>query len=140
MPVLVDTSVWSLALRRKPKHLNSTQAAIVIDLQQLLRDGQTRLVGAIRQELLTGIRDPGQYEWLRDYLRAIPDTDLAERDYEDAAAAANRCIAAGIAVNNVDLLICAVAMRRGWEIYTTDDDYQYYTNRLPIRLRPLAIS
>ena len=98
MAVLVDTSVWSLALRRSTKHLNPAQAAIVADLQELLRDGQARLVGAIRQELLTGIREQRQFESLRDYLRAIPDTELGERDYENAAAAANRCLAFGIAI------------------------------------------
>jgi predicted nucleic acid-binding protein len=138
VPVLVDTSVWSLALRRNPQHLNQSQAATVADLQELLRDGQVHLIGPVRQELLTGIRERKQFERLRDYLRGLPDAELSEADYENAAAAGNRCISGGIAINNVDLLICAVSMDRRWEIYTTDDDFLQYARRLPIRLRGRA--
>jgi predicted nucleic acid-binding protein len=135
MPVLVDTSVWSLALRRNPKHLNPAQTVMTADLKELIRGGHTRLVGPIRQELLTGIREQRQFERLRHHLRVFPDTPVVAEDYEAAAAAANRCSAAGIAVHNVDLLICAVAMNRNWEIYTTGDDFLQYSLRLPIRLR-----
>jgi predicted nucleic acid-binding protein len=135
MPVLVDTSVWSLALRRNPKHLDAAQTVMIADLKELIRGGHARLVGPIRQELLTGIREQRQFERLRDDLRAYPDTAVISEDYEAAAAAANRCIAAGIAVQNVDLLICAVAMNRDWEILTTDADFLQYSRRLPIRLR-----
>jgi predicted nucleic acid-binding protein len=137
MPVLVDTSVWSLALRRNPKHLNQRQALVIVDLQELVGIGQARLIGPVRQELLTGIRESKQLARLREYLRAFLDTELGVEDYEAAAAAANHCQAAGIAVQNVDLLICAVAMNRRWEIYTTDGDFLQYARRLPIRLRPL---
>jgi hypothetical protein len=135
MPVLVDTSVWSLALRRNPKHLDTAQTVMVADLKELIRGGQARLLGPIRQELLTGIREQRQFERLRNDLRVFPDTTVVAEDYEAAAAAANRCIAAGIAMQNVDLLICAVAMNRDWEIYTTDDDFLKYSRRLPVRLR-----
>ena len=135
MPVLVDTSVWSLALRRNPKHLDTSQTVMVANLEELIRGGQARLVGPIRQELLTGIREQRQFERLRDDLRVFPDTTVVAEDYEAAAAAANRCIAAGIAVQNVDLLICAVAMNRDWEILTTDNDFRHYARVLPVRLR-----
>jgi predicted nucleic acid-binding protein len=135
MPVLVDTSVWSLALRRNLKHLDTAQTVMIANLKELIRGGQARLIGPIRQELLTGIREQRQFERLRDDLRVFPDTTVVAEDYEAAAAAANRCIAAGIAVQNVDLLICAVAMNRDWEIYTTDDDFLQYSRRFPIRLR-----
>ena len=135
MAVLLDTSVWSLALRRSPKHLDTLQSAIVGDIAELVRNRQVRLIAPIRQELLTGIREPGQFGRLRAYLRAFPDAALSPQDYEGAAAAANQCIAAGIAVHNVDLLICAVSINRRWEIYTTDGDFLQYSRRLPIRLR-----
>jgi predicted nucleic acid-binding protein len=136
MPVLVDTSVWSLALRRNPKHLSAAQAAIVADFEELLNEGQVRIIGSVHQELLTGIREQRQFEELRKYLRGFQDIQLTEKDYENAAAAANRCIAAGIAVHNVDLLICAVAMNRNWEIYTTDKDFSQYARQHPsLRLR-----
>lgn len=135
MMVLVDTSVWSLALRRQPKHLSEVQATIREELDELVREGRSQLIGPIRQEVLSGIRDRQQFERLRDYLRTFPDAELKTEDFENAAQASNSCLAASIAVTNVDLLICAVAIRRGWEILTIDKDFQHYARVLPLHLR-----
>ncbi len=65
MKVLVDTSVWSLALRRRsPAHPAATE------LRRLIVAGRAALIGAIRQEVLSGIRDPTAFDQLRDHLRA----------------------------------------------------------------------
>jgi hypothetical protein len=40
MNVLVDTSVWSLALRRKTASLNTTEKFIVAELSELVREGR----------------------------------------------------------------------------------------------------
>ena len=56
MNVLVDTPVWSLALRRKQVDLSAREKAITEALAELIRDGRAQLMGAIRQELLSGIR------------------------------------------------------------------------------------
>jgi hypothetical protein len=42
-------------------------------LQNLITDDQVALLGAIRQEILSGIRNFEQFTRLRDYLRAFPD-------------------------------------------------------------------
>ena len=55
MNILVDTSVWSLALRRKTESLNATERFLVAELSELIREGRARLVGLVRQELLSGI-------------------------------------------------------------------------------------
>ncbi|BAY25433.1 putative PilT protein [Calothrix sp. NIES-2100] len=68
MSVIVDTSVWSLALRRKtPPH----SFPVVALLRDLITDDQVVLLGAIRQEILSGVRSSEQFTRLRDYLRAI---------------------------------------------------------------------
>lgn len=54
MQVLVDTSVWSLALRRSAHRLNEGEAKRVTLLRDLIQDGRVRLIGPIRQELLSG--------------------------------------------------------------------------------------
>ncbi len=134
MDVLVDTSVWSLALRRGATQLNQQQSSMVTKLAQLAHEGRALLIGPIRQELLTGIRHPVQFETLRKRLCDFPDVPLASGDYERAAEAANRCIAAGVAVTDVDLLICAVAMDRGWQVYTADQDFFRYAKVLGVAL------
>jgi predicted nucleic acid-binding protein len=132
MPVLVDTSVWSLVLRRRRSaSLNPEEAAVKIALQRLIEDGQARIIGVIRQEILSGVRQPAQYDSLRTHLRAFADEPLLMDDFETAAIFANKCRAAG---STVDFLICAVAARRNWPIFTRDDDFRRYARLLPVPL------
>ena len=56
MMVLVDTPVWSLALRRKPSDLSPREQGLKSALQELVVDGRAQIVGPVRQELLSGIR------------------------------------------------------------------------------------
>ena len=60
MNALVDTSVWSLALRRQHKDLTAAERAVVDELTNLTRESRTRIIGLIRQELLSGIRTTAQ--------------------------------------------------------------------------------
>jgi len=134
MNVLVDTSVWSLALRRKPEGLTAPERLIVDELADLTREGRVRVIGLVRQELLSGIRSAAQYEKLRLALRAFPDVPIETTDYEAAARASNDCRAVGIVASVVDALICQVALGRKWNIFTTDPDFKAYTRVLPIKL------
>jgi len=134
MNVLVDTPVWSLALRRKPADLNPLERRLIEALAELIREGRVQLVGPVRQELLSGIREEAQFRRLRDYLRAFPEQVLAAEDYEEAAQMNKRCRNRGVAGSAVDFLICAAAQRRGWSILTTDRDFQNYAAVLPLRL------
>lgn len=134
MMVLVDTPVWSLALRRRPEHLNGQEQQLTQTLAELIREGRVQMLGPIRQELLSGIREEAQFRKLRDYLRAFLEHPLEAADYEEAAHLNNRCRAEGIAGSAVDFLICAAAHRRGWSVLTTDQDFQNYASVLPLRL------
>jgi predicted nucleic acid-binding protein len=134
MRVLVDTPVWSLALRRKTADLAPSERRVVQLLHQIVEDGRAQLLGSVRQELLSGLREDAQFRRLRDYLRAFSDTDLATEDYEEAARASNECRKAGIASTPVDMLICAVGLHHGWQIFSTDRDFPRYAAVLPIQL------
>lgn len=92
------------------------------------------LAGAVRQELLSGIRSQEQYKSLRDRLRAFPDIELESSDYEEAAACFNRCRARGVQGSNTDFLLCAAALRRNAEIFTTDGDFRRFARILRLRL------
>jgi hypothetical protein len=140
MNVLVDTSVWSLALRRRFTDLTSVERAVVNELADLTREGRTRIIGLIRQELLSGIKTAAQYEKLRVALQAFPDESIETPDYEAAAKASNTCRAKGITVSVVDALICQIALARQWSIFTTDPDFKAYAKVHPIKLHaPRAI-
>jgi predicted nucleic acid-binding protein len=134
MNVLVDTSVWSLALRRKKGSLSANEKLLVIELAELIREGRARIVGLIRQELLSGIKTAEQYEKLKLYLRAFPDEAIDTMDYEDAAKASNRCRAKGVVVSVVDMLLCVVGMKREWAIFTTDPDFSNHAKVFPFSI------
>lgn len=134
MMVLVDTPVWSLALRRNEKDLASSELRATQDLYRLIEEGRAQLLGSVRQELLSGLRQREQFERLRDYLREFPDVEVHTEDYENAADASNRCRGAGISGTSVDMLMCAIALRHGWQILTADHDFAYYARVLPIEL------
>ena len=131
MNVVVDTSVWSLALRR-----NTPNDAIPIIniLRDFISDGRVVLLGVIRQEVLSGVRYSEQFIRLRDYLRAFPDLELTSEDYELAAEFFNTCRSKGVQGSNTDFLLCAVAHRRSYSIFTTDKDFENFRLHIPIVL------
>lgn len=134
MNLLVDTPVWSLALRRKHADLSPREDRVTQALAEVIRDGRAQLVGVVRQELLSGIREEERFRKLRDYLRAFDDPPLETGDYEQAAQMHNRCRARGIAGSAIDFLICAIASRRNWQIFTTDKDFDRYSRVLGLKL------
>ena len=134
MMVLVDTPVWSLALRRKQSDLSPREQDLKSALQELVLDGRAQIVGPVRQELFSGIRAEETFRRVRDALRAFDEPHLQVQDYEEAARISNVCRARGIAGSAIDFLICAVAHLRHWEVFTTDHDFVRYSKVLPLRL------
>ena len=129
MKVLVDTSVWSLALRRRaPTHPAATE------LRRLIEAGRAALIGAIRQEVLSGISEAPAFERLRDHLGAFPDEPLTAADYETAAGFCNSCRAKGRQGSNTDFLLCAVSVRHRMPLLTTDGDFSRFATVLPVAL------
>lgn len=133
--VVVDTSVWSLAIRRRrARQLSNPERRVVFRWGELVRENLAVLIGPVRQELLTGISDADQFERLRDQLRGFDDEPLSSDDFETAARFDNLCADRGIDGSATDLLICAVAAARDLPIFSTDPDFPHYARHLPIRL------
>jgi predicted nucleic acid-binding protein len=130
MKVLVDTSVWSLALRRGDK----SSAPSMKELRGLIEDHRVQIIGPIRQEILSGIRSESQFKNLKKRLSAFSDFPLLTEDYVMAARYFNLCRSKGIQGSNTDFLICAVSVRNEFLIFTTDKDYMLYAKHIPIRL------
>ena len=129
MSVLVDTSIWEMVLRRKA-HPAPQEAT----LKNLILDGLVKIIGPIRQELLSGIPDKKQFKTLKSRLNEFPDTPINTDDYELAAEFFNSCRQNGIQGSPIDFLICAVAVANNFQIYTTDKDFLSYRKFIPIRL------
>ena len=134
MRVLVDTPIWSLALRRHGGNLNPNENKLKQTLTELIREGRILMIGPVRQELLSGLREDSQFNRLRDDLRPFKDEAIQTDDYEEAARMSNLCSSRGVASSSVDMLICAIAGRSSSSILTTDLDYLLYSKVLPIQL------
>lgn len=130
MKVLVDTSVWSLALR----HGKQSIAAPAQELQQLIQDHRVQMIGPIRQEILSGIRNDSQFNKLRKHLESFPDLPILTNDYVRAAKFFNLCRSKGIQGSNTDFLICAVAVRNKFSIFATDKDFKLFSKHIKIIL------
>lgn len=121
MKLLVDTCVWSLMLRRRgATALSADEKNHVKSLSDAIHDGRIAMLGPIRQEVLSGIQDPGQFEKLRGALAAFRDEPLTTRHHEEGARLFNLCRSHGVECGTTDILLCAVAVAKQWEILTCD--------------------
>ena len=128
--VLVDADVWSEALRRAVG-LESNEVRV---LRDLIAEDRVQLIGALRQEILSGIREGERFERFKTQLRSFPDRHIEPERYEEAAELFNRCRAKGLQGSQTDFLICACAMAWKQPILTKDRDFKRYQTLIPIRL------
>ena len=128
MKVLVDTSVWSLALRR------NAPSAVSKKLTELILASQVVMIGPVRQELLSGISDEQTFLNLKYKLEPFDDLPLTTYDHETAARFFNICRSHGVPGSHTDFLICAIAANNDLLIFTTDQDFYRFAKFLPIRL------
>lgn len=135
--VIVDTSVWSLALRR-PIAPRDADAATV-ELRRLIDAGEALIAGPIRQELLSGIKDQQQFKVLRERLEAFPDLPIGTADYERAAICFNQCRSQGVQGSNTDYLICALALRLNIPVFSADLDFAGYARVAGVRLHAVPM-
>lgn len=135
MNVLVDTSIWSLALRR-PKNnvLSPEEKAITEELKELIKEMRVFIIGPVRQEILSGIPDRNQFDKLKDFLSPFQDLAMERDDYEKAAEFYNICRKRGVQGSHIDFLICAIAERYEMQIFTSDKDFVLYSKYLPVTL------
>lgn len=121
MNLFVDTSVWSLALRRD----EPTDEPAVERLREALGTGEAVFTtGLVLQELLQGFNGPRARAALLDRFSALP---LLVPDREDHVAAAelrNLCRRRGIQIGTIDALLARLCSRHGLVMLTTDRDFR----------------
>jgi len=131
MKVLVDTSVWSLALRRK----SPDTAPQVSHLQNLIEaDQPIFLAGVILMEILQGIRNREQSVKIQRYLEAFPMLDLSRAGYLGAALLGSHCRSNGVQCNIVDILIAQIAITHGCHLLTADQDFVRIAKHTELKL------
>lgn len=130
MKVLVDTPIWSYALRTR----NNGYQYEIDQLTSLIRDQRALIIGPIRQEILSGYSDLRKFRKLKEKLSYFENTPIQDIDYEFAAKLCNQCRKKGIKGSHIDFLICAVAKRIDVPIFTTDKDFLRYQKIILIKL------
>jgi predicted nucleic acid-binding protein len=134
MRILVDTSTWSLAFRRKEIPETSEEQKILKELKELINETRAIMIGPIRQEILSGISNLSRFEQLKEKLKAFEDYPIISTDYERAAEYYNRCRKNGIRGSHIDFLICAAAKRNKMAIFSSDNDFQNFSRILELKL------
>jgi len=129
MKILVDTCIWSQVLRKKTPNLNLTK-----QLKDFIDDGRAVMIGPIRQELLSGISNPSQFNKLKHTLSFFEDIILETDHFVKAAEFSNLCRKNGIQGSTTDFLICAVANLEKLCIFTVDSDFIDYNKYLKLKL------
>ena len=114
MKVLVDTPVWSYALRSKRAEFEQH----VKKLETLIADQRVLIIGPIRQEVLSGYSEIKKFEKLNQKLKYFENTPVIDEDYIEAAKFSNICRKNGVQGSHIDFLICAVAHRLQAKIFT----------------------
>jgi len=130
MKVLIDTPIWSYALRSKKPQF----ATHVKTLENLIMDQRVLILGVIKQEILSGYSDLNKFEKLSKKLKYFENVDVFAEDYIQAANFSNICRCKGVQGSTVDFFLCAIAFRLNAPIFTTDKDFTYYQKHIAIKL------
>ena len=129
MNLLVDTSVWSLALRRdRPADVPEvTRLGLAID-----RGESLLTTGLILQELLQGFADATAQQQIIDRFAAFPLIVPDRRDHIAAAELRNTCRRGGVQVGTIDALLAQLCLRHDLTLLTTDRDFHHIARLAPL--------
>jgi predicted nucleic acid-binding protein len=131
MKILIDTSIWSLALRRQSGVVNPES----VMLRTLIEQGEDiHLLGIILQEVLQGIKNPKDFLVLKDHLDAFPLIELIREDYIKAAELKNRLIKKGKQISTIDALIASASISYSCYLFTTDKDFEHIAHHSSLKL------
>ncbi len=131
MNILVDTSVWSLALRRD----SPPDCQAVSRLKAALKDGENVLTtGLILQELLQGFKGPKVRRRIIEYFAPLPLILPERRDHIDAADLKVKLRQKGIQAGTIDALLAQLCLRHGLSLLSTDRDFIHMAKHIPLAL------
>ncbi len=131
MSLFVDTSVWSLALRRDAP----AEVPEVRHLTETLETGEAVLVtGLVLQELLQGFSGPKSRQVIIDRFSVLPLVSPDRRDHIEAAELRNTCRRAGFQIGTIDALLAQLCVRHDLTLLTTDKDFDGVAARFDLRL------
>lgn len=130
MNIFVDTSVWSLALRR-----DAPGGQYVAELARAVRDGDTIFTaGLVVQEILQGVSGPRQREHILARLASLPVLHPEWHDHVSAAELFNNCRRAGVQIESIDALFAQLCIGHGLTLLTADADFHQIARHAPLEI------
>jgi predicted nucleic acid-binding protein len=130
MTVLVDTSVWSLALRRDSPP-NSPE---VVRLTKALESDLVVTTGLVVQELLQGFVPERTQTEIRSRFAAIPLVQPTRDDHIAAADLRNSCRRAGVQLGTIDALIARLCIAHDLTLLSADRDFAHAARHCSLQL------
>jgi predicted nucleic acid-binding protein len=121
MTLLVDTSVWSLALRRDGVHESDEVRAL-------------HEAGLVLQELLQGFNGPKAKEAIIERFGALPLIQPDRQDHVAAAEVRNACRRGGVQIGTIDALLIQLCGRYEMTLLSSDKDFANAARHVPFRL------
>jgi predicted nucleic acid-binding protein len=131
MTLLVDTSVWSLALRRDAQ---AAEPEVHQLKGALLGSEVVATTGLILQELLQGFSGPKAQAQIIERFAALPLLQPDRDDHINAAALRNTCRRAGVQIGTIDALLAQLCIRHEVTLLTTDKDFTHVAKHCPLRI------
>lgn len=133
MTLLVDTSVWSLALRRDAE---AAEPEVLRLKEALLGSEVVVTTGLVLQELLQGFSGPKAKTQIVERFAALPLLQPDRDDHIGAAALRNACRQAGIQLGTIDALLAQLCIRHELTLLTTDKDFTLAAKHSALRVWP----
>jgi hypothetical protein len=131
MGLFVDTSVWSLALRRDVPDRGPEVTAL---RQALERNEPLYMTGLVLQELLQGFSGPKAREQIIERLAPLPLLVPDRRDHIEAAGLRTDCRRAGVQVGTIDALLGQLCIRHDLALLSADADFRHMARITGLRL------
>lgn len=137
MILVVDTSVWSRVLRRRAVH--QADPYVVAFRGHIERGNRLYLAGPVLQELLSGLKNPADFDRLLAALAVVPMVELRRDSFVLAAQIADGCRRHGVQAGAIDFLIAAACVQNGYPLLTADRHFLAISRWSPlVVLPPLA--
>ena len=131
MRLFIDTSVWSLALRRDapPDH-----PAVARLGEALSRGEDVFSTGLILQEMLQGFHGPRAAQAIVERFAALRFVDPTRADHVEAAALRNACRRHGVQIGTIDALLAQLCIKHELVMGSTDRDFANIAKWTPLNL------
>ena len=131
LKIIVDTSVWSEALRRKGQSLESKN----IFLNEIIQnEDKIILTGIILQEILTGIKNDILFSNIKNILKDFAYIEAKKKDYIDAADLKNKLSKKGVTAGSVDFLIACICINNNFLLASYDNDFRHISKNSELQV------